>query len=117
MLRIRWPEKISNEEPLRRTGTSNVSDKIANRKWETIGHVLRMDNNRIGTTVLILHPEGRHKVGRPKQHGAGLLSKNEQSSVRIVGRGQEQQPRRDKDGGRLFEAICASGHEKIGKAS
>lgn len=51
MLRIRWPEKISNEEPLRRTGTSNVSDKIANRKWETIGHVLRMDNNRIGTTT------------------------------------------------------------------
>ena len=43
-----------------------------------------MDNNRIGTSVLILHPEGRYKVGRPKQHGAGLLSKNEQSNGGLV---------------------------------
>ena len=41
-------------------------------------------------TALTLYPEGRQKVGRPKQHGGGPLSKNEQNLVGIVGRWHEQ---------------------------
>ena len=69
--------------------SAEVGDNVANRKLGWIGHVLRMDNTRICTT-LSWHPKGRRKVGRTKQHDEGQLSKNEQSLVGKARRRQEQ---------------------------
>ena len=38
------------------------------KRWSWIGHVLRMNNNRICTTALTWQPEGKRKVGRPKKN-------------------------------------------------
>ena len=54
MLRIRGPENTRMK-----TGTSTVSDKIANRKWGWTGHDLRMYKTSICTTALTWHPKGR----------------------------------------------------------
>ena len=43
-----------------------VSKIIIPNRWRWIGHVLRMDNNRICKTALTWQPEGKGKVGRPK---------------------------------------------------
>ena len=66
LLRVRWPDKISNEELHRRTRTTKVSEAIKERKWKWIGHVLRMDDSRICTTALTWQPEGKRRVGRAK---------------------------------------------------
>ena len=112
MLRIRWPEKISNEELLRKTRTSKVSDKVANRKWGWIGHVLRMDNTRICTTALTWHPEGRRKVGRPKttwrrttEQERTKLGWNSWASARTVAKDRQRWRQ-------CIGALCASGHEE-----
>jgi hypothetical protein len=76
---VRWADKISNKELHRRARITKASESIKGKTWKWIGHVLRMDNTRIYTTALAWQPEGKMKVGRPKQHGEGLLSKKEQS--------------------------------------
>lgn len=67
ILRIRWPETISNEEVHRRAETTNASEEIIMQKrWRWINHVIRMDTNRFCTTALPWQPRGKRKVGRPK---------------------------------------------------
>ena len=66
ILKIRWPNTISNENLLLRAGTKKVSDNIMERRWRWLGHVLRMDTNRICSVALTWKPEGKRRVGRPK---------------------------------------------------
>jgi hypothetical protein len=67
ILRIRWPETISNEEVHRRAETTNASeDIIMQKRWRWIDHVIRMDTNRFCTTALPWQPRRTRKVGRPK---------------------------------------------------
>jgi hypothetical protein len=40
---------------------------IGKRRWQWIGHVLRMDNNMNAGTALDWAPEGKRKRGRPKE--------------------------------------------------
>ena len=112
LLRVRWPEKISNEELHRRTRTIKVSETIKQRKWKWIGHVLRMDDSRICTTALTWQPEGKRRVGRPKttwrrttEQERSELGWNSWALARAVAR----------DRGRWRQcigALCASGHEE-----
>ena len=39
--KIRWPEKIKNEDLLERAGQEPVAKQILRRKWGWIGHTLR----------------------------------------------------------------------------
>ena len=41
ILRIRWPEAITNEELWERTGQKPLDRQIKKRKWSWIGHTLR----------------------------------------------------------------------------
>ena len=112
LLRVRWPEKISNEELHHRTRTTKVSEAIKQRKWKWIGHVLRMDDSRICTTALTWQPEGKRRVGWPKttwrrttEQERSELGWNSWASARAVAR----------DRGRWRQcigALCASGHEE-----
>jgi hypothetical protein len=67
ILKIYWPEKITNTEARRkRDGLEKISTIVKKRRWQWIGHVLRMDNNRNARTALDWAPEGKRKRGRPK---------------------------------------------------
>ena len=66
ILKIRWPNTISNENLHIRAGTKKLSDDVIERRWRWIGHVLRMDANSICSVALTWKPEGKRKVGRPK---------------------------------------------------
>jgi hypothetical protein len=41
ILRIRWPETITNEELWKRTGQKPLDRQIKKRKWSWIGHIFR----------------------------------------------------------------------------
>ena len=112
LLRVRWPDKISNEELHRRTRTTKVSEAIKERKWKWIGHMIRMDDSRICTTALTWQAEGKRRVGRPKitwrrttEQKRSQLGWNSWASARAVARyrGRWRQ---------CIGALCASGNEE-----
>ncbi|KAL6482647.1 hypothetical protein MHYP_G00075190 [Metynnis hypsauchen] len=67
ILNIRWPEKISNTELWTKTSQKPVSEDIKKRKWGWIGHTLRKPADNITRQALEWNPQGKRKVGRPKQ--------------------------------------------------
>ena len=65
ILKIYWPNKISNKELLERTKIESIGDNIKKRRWSYIGHILRRDENT--KVVMTWAPEGKRKKGRPKE--------------------------------------------------
>lgn len=65
ILRIRWPNRISNDELWLHTNMERVDLIIFRRKWVWIGHTLRKRND-IATEALDWNPPGRRRRGRPK---------------------------------------------------
>jgi hypothetical protein len=63
---IRWQDMVSKEELRRRTGQQSVVEKIRMHRWRYYGHVLRMEEWRMPRQVLGWTPDGRRRVGRPK---------------------------------------------------
>ena len=67
ILNIRWPEKISNIDLWRRTNQNPIGQDIKKRKWGWIGHTLRKPADNVTRQALDWNPQGKRKVGRPKQ--------------------------------------------------
>ena len=51
-----------------RTDIQTISEIVGSRRWKWIGHVLQMDRNDTPRVALTWKPEGRRKVGRPKEN-------------------------------------------------
>lgn len=66
ILRIRWPEVISNEELWSTTRCERMKTVIKRRKWNWIGHTIRRPVGDIAKTALDWNPQGTRKRGRPK---------------------------------------------------
>ena len=66
ILRIFWPNKISNEDLLRQCKQENMATILSRRRWKRIGHVIRKDRNSINRTAQHWTPEGKRKHDRPK---------------------------------------------------
>ena len=67
ILKIRWPEIISNKELWNTTKCEQMKPLIKRRKWNWIGHTLRRPAGDIAKTALDWNPQGTRKRGRPKQ--------------------------------------------------
>ena len=66
ILRVHWPNIITNADLYARTGTRPLSCTIRQRRWRWIGHILRRGSEEHERTALTWTPEGRRKRGRPK---------------------------------------------------
>ena len=66
ILKIKWPERISNKKLWERTNQEPISQIICRRKWRWIGHSLRRPLNDITREALEWNPSGKRKVGRPR---------------------------------------------------
>ena len=66
ILRVRWQQRISNEEIQRMADTNNISCEIRRRRWNWIGHILRREDGNDCITALGWQPEGKRARGRPK---------------------------------------------------
>ena len=66
MLMIKWQDKISNRELLKRANVERLSEEVRRRRWRFIGHILRKQPDNDCVTALTWTPEGKRKRGRPK---------------------------------------------------
>ena len=80
MLRIRWTDKVTNEEVFNRTQQSPVADEIGKRRWRWIGHTLRKPSTSITKKVLDWNPQGKRSRGRPHGTWRRITEKDVQKS-------------------------------------
>ena len=66
ILKIFWPNLISNVNLLARCNMKEVRHMIKERKWRWLGHTLRKDPTDITRQALRWNPQGKRKRGRPK---------------------------------------------------
>ena len=66
ILRIRWPEKIRNQELWRLTKQQPIEEDILKRRWRWIGHTLRKPATSTTRQALTWNPQGKRKRGRPR---------------------------------------------------
>ncbi|XP_039639813.1 uncharacterized protein LOC120548003 [Perca fluviatilis] len=68
ILRIWWPNKISNVDLWRRMNKEQIHIEIKSRKWGWLGHTLRRDPRNIARQALDYNPQGKRKPRRPKSN-------------------------------------------------
>jgi hypothetical protein len=75
ILRIWWPNIISNKDLWRVTGQEDINLEIRKRKCRWIGHTLRKEDGEIRKATLLWNPQGNRKRGRPKTSWRRLVIK------------------------------------------
>ncbi|VDO78257.1 unnamed protein product [Schistosoma margrebowiei] len=65
ILRIRWPDTISNKVLCERTKQIPVDKEISKKCWKWIGHTLRKAPNCATRQALTWNPQGQRKRGIP----------------------------------------------------
>ena len=63
MSRVRWQDRITNEEVRRRCGVENLEHRLRKMRLRWFGHVKCRDENSILRRVMELEVEGRRPVG------------------------------------------------------
>ena len=66
VLRIWWPNIISNKDLWKATGQEDINLEIRKRNFRWIGHTLRKEDGEIPKAALHWNPQGNRKRGRPK---------------------------------------------------
>jgi len=66
ILRIWWPNVISNKDLWRVTGQEDINLEIRRRKLRWIGHTLRNEDGEIPKAALLWNPQGSRKRERHK---------------------------------------------------
>ena len=66
ILKIHWPNTISNADLWERTNQVPTEEEIRRRRWRWIGHTLRKPSTNITRQALTWNPQGKRKRGRPK---------------------------------------------------
>ncbi|XP_070206237.1 uncharacterized protein [Littorina saxatilis] len=66
ILRIRWPDTISNKDLWQRTKQLSVEQDILQRRFRWIGHTLRKTTTSITRQALTWNPQGKRRRGRPR---------------------------------------------------
>ena len=66
ILRIHWPNTISNLDLWQQTGQRPVQEEILQRRWRWVGHTLRKPASNITRQALFWNPQGKRKSGRPR---------------------------------------------------
>jgi len=66
ILKIRWPDTISNANLWERTCQLPAEEEIKKRRWGWIGHTLRKLPTSVTRQALKWNPQGKRKRGRPR---------------------------------------------------
>ena len=112
ILHITWQDKVTNEEVMKRTGAQEVQTIMKVRRMRYLGHVMRMDPQRLTHTVLEWNPiGGKRKRGRPKL----TWTKTIDTDIASMGYNKEQarQAAQDRQMWRSLVARYADQHGRI----
>ncbi|KAJ8361543.1 hypothetical protein SKAU_G00180680 [Synaphobranchus kaupii] len=108
---IFWPNKISNHQLYKNTGSRNITREITHRHLRWLGHVLRMELNRIQRVALRWTPPGKRKPRRPKTTWHRTVT--EELNKMNLSWGEAQHVAKDKMRWReLIAALCPIGDEE-----
>ncbi len=108
---IFWPNKISNNELYKKTGSWSIIKEITHRRLRWLGHVLRMEQDRITKIALKWTPPGKRKPGRPKITWCRTVTQ-ELEQINLSW-GEAQHAARDRVQWRvLIEALCPTGDKE-----
>ena len=111
ILRIRWPDKITNEDLWDRTNQRPVGTTIRTRKWKWIGHTLRKESGNITRQALDWNPQGKRKRGRPVTTWRRTLDK-ELKTIKMSW-GEAKRTAQDREKWRsAVKALCSSRDEE-----
>ena len=111
IMRIFWPNKITNVELHKKANTEDMRTLLTKRRWKWIGHVLRKPDKNITKEALRWTPEGKRKPGRPKNTWRRTVEK-EMRDQKLTW-GELERKAQDRDRWRsLVLALCAPGHNK-----
>ena len=76
ILKIHWPNTISNKDLYERTKTSPLSTEVHRRRWKWLGHIYRMKPDTTTRTALRWTPQGKRDRGRPKETWRRTIEKD-----------------------------------------
>ena len=76
MLRVRWQDRITNEEVKRRCVVENLEHRLRKMRLRWLGHVKHRDENSILSRVMKLEVEVRRPVGRPEKTWSKVVEEN-----------------------------------------
>ena len=67
ILRIRWEDRVRNEDLWERAGQTPMKNEIGKRRWRWIGHTLRKPKGNITRQSLRWNPQGNRGRKRPRE--------------------------------------------------
>jgi len=70
ILRVYWPELISNKDLWIRTGQEPIVTTIKRRRWKWIGHTLRKGERNIARHAMDWNPQQHGNMAGPELHSA-----------------------------------------------
>lgn len=106
ILKIYWPNRITNKELWEKTKQEPVAITINRRKWKFIGHTLRKDGNDITKQALDYQPTGRRRVGRPAE--SWKRSTTKEIEMKEITWGEVKAVAKNREEWRKFvEALCS----------
>jgi hypothetical protein len=73
IMRIFWPDQITNKELWKRTKQPRIDLQITNRKWGWLGNTLRKPPDVISRKALEWSPYGKRARGRPRNTWRGTV--------------------------------------------
>jgi len=89
ILGITWKQKVTNEEVRKRTGMGNLLNILRRNRLRWLGHINRMDSNRLPKQALQWAPrEGKRKRGRPRKNWKATMTDDLRSLGMNLGRGR-----------------------------
>jgi hypothetical protein len=107
ILRVRWPEKISNTWIYQRANQIPVSTEIKRRKWRWIGHTLLKPDENIVKQCIEWNPQGRRETARPRNTWRTVVKEAAVQNNRIVSFSELKPIAKDRTGQKRFvDALC-----------
>ena len=108
IIRLRWPDTISNEDLWQQTRQQPIEADIQRRRWRWIGHTLRKPATNTTRQALRWNPQGKRKRGRPRNSWRRDL--NADAKRMGLTWGQLERAARDRDSWRnLVGGLCPRG--------
>jgi len=101
ILRIFWPDQITNNELWKRMKQPRIDLQIRKRKWGWLGHTLRKPTDDITRQALEWNPQGKLSRGRPKNTWRRPVLE-EAKGVKRLGQRLSASPRIECGGGILW---------------
>ena len=109
-MKIFWPNTIRNEDLWERTKQEPAETQILRRKWNWIGHTLRKPSTNIARQALSWTPQGKRRVGRPKNTWRRDLD-SDLKKINLTWK-EAQKQAQDREGWRnIVSCLCSNGNQ------